>query len=341
LGRNSPDKVAVASGKDVILPSLDALSSGQSILLGMFGTILRYGDISRDGPQLDLASIEGICLVDEIDAHIHVELQHKILPKLIKLFPKVQFLLSSHSPIFVLGMEKEFGSEGIQVVEMPDGIPVGAETYAEFGRALEALAATGAFTEKVVFEARAAGKPIVYVEGETDAPYLKRAAQLLGKAELLDRCDIEWIGNKDENGQGFHTGKDALKHTLSVLRANPNLVKRNILLLHDNDSNISNLDYDGFAVRRLPVNDGNQKVRAGIENLLSQNCIEDKFYQTRETKKLNGDSNRSRTLRKRELCDSVCANGTADDFIAFGAALEIIESYLEIAMKPAIDAKSE
>lgn len=54
LGRKSSDKLAVARGSDIFLPNLDALSGGQSILLGLFGTLLRYGDQSISGHALDL-----------------------------------------------------------------------------------------------------------------------------------------------------------------------------------------------------------------------------------------------------------------------------------------------
>jgi len=184
LGRKSPDKIAVARGQEIVLPNLDALSSGQSILLGMFGAILQYGDVSANGHALNLENLEGICLIDEVDAHIHIELQNKVLPNLMRMFPRIQFIVSSHSPIFVLGMEKEYGPDGIRVLEMPNGIPVGAETYVEFGKALEAMAATGAFTEKVVAETKKIGKPIIYVEGETDAPYLICAARVLGSGPI-------------------------------------------------------------------------------------------------------------------------------------------------------------
>ena len=167
-----------------------------------------------------------------------------------------------------------------------------------------------------------------YVEGETDAPYLKRAAVLRGRADLLERCDIEWIGAKDEGGQGFHTGKDALKHTLSVLRANPKLASRHILLLHDNDTSVLNQDYDGFSVRKLSINLNNKKILAGIENLLSEDCIEEKFYQVRETKKANGDTTISRTLRKTDLCEAMCLGGTREQFAAFDEPLSIIGSFL-------------
>lgn len=329
LGRNSIDKVSIARGNDIIFPSLDSLSSGQAILLSMFGSILKYGDNSSGKSILNLGEIEGICVIDEIDSHIHIELQNKVIPSLIKMFPKIQFIISSHSPIFVLGMENEFNAEGVQVIEMPYGNPVGAETYTEFGRAFEALVATNAFTDKIISELRSTGKPIIYVEGETDAPYIKRAIALLGKNELLEKCDVEWIGSKDENGQGFHTGKDALKHTQSVLRANPNLSSRNILLLHDNDSNAPDSDYRGFSVRKLPLNNNNQKIRAGIENLLSEDCIKDEFYQVKETKKANGDINTSKTLRKAELCEEICKNGTPENFKEFGAAIHIIEEFLK------------
>src|SRR5690606_17187374 len=132
LGRRHPEKLGfrVSSGT---IPSLGALSAGQSTLLGIFGTILAYGD--QRGFSYN--HIPGICLVDEIDAHMHVDLQHRALPELIRLFPKVQFIVSSHSPLFVLGMENAFGADGLSVVDMPSGTTIHAETYGEFGRALE------------------------------------------------------------------------------------------------------------------------------------------------------------------------------------------------------------
>ncbi|MEO6216638.1 MAG: AAA family ATPase [Sphingomonas sp.] len=333
LGRKSSDKVAIVRGNELVFPNLDALSTGQALLLGMFGSIIRYGDISQTGSGLDLSSIEGICLIDEIDAHIHIDLQHNILPKIVKMFPKIQFILTSHSPIFVLGMEKEFGVEGIQVVDMPNGIPVGAETYAEFGTALEALAASHAFTERVLAEARSGDKPIVYVEGETDAPYLKRAAVLLGKAAILEACDIEWIGAKDEKGQGYHTGKDALKHTLSVLKSNPTLATRKVLLLHDNDSNSQDQDYEGVSVRKIHVSEKNAKVTAGIENLLNESALDEQFYQEITEQKPRGDTITRKVIRKAELCAHLCSNGTAEQFSEFMEVLKIIEDYIQTKTK--------
>ena len=102
LGRHSLGRLSIQRDGAIIMPTLDGLSAGQATVLSIFGTLLRYGDAA--GPGLGASGrIEGICLIDEIDAHMHVDLQHRALPELIKMFPKVQFIVSSHSPLFVLG----------------------------------------------------------------------------------------------------------------------------------------------------------------------------------------------------------------------------------------------
>lgn len=44
---------------------------------------------------------EGIVLVDEIETHLHLELQKIVMPLLTKIFPHIQFIVTTHSP-FVL-----------------------------------------------------------------------------------------------------------------------------------------------------------------------------------------------------------------------------------------------
>lgn len=43
----------------------------------------------------------GIVLIDEIETHLHLQLQKTVLPLLTKLFPNIQFIVTTHSP-FVL-----------------------------------------------------------------------------------------------------------------------------------------------------------------------------------------------------------------------------------------------
>ena len=45
--------------------------------------------------------MEGVVLVDEIDTHLHPSLQKQVLPFLTTLFPRLQFIVTTHSP-FIL-----------------------------------------------------------------------------------------------------------------------------------------------------------------------------------------------------------------------------------------------
>lgn len=49
--------------------------------------------------------LEGIVLIDEVEAHLHISLQKKILPFLTKLFPNVQFIVTTHSPFILNSIE--------------------------------------------------------------------------------------------------------------------------------------------------------------------------------------------------------------------------------------------
>lgn len=54
-----------------------------------------------DGSLTRVYEKEGIVLIDEIETHLHLELQKIIMPLLTKVFPNVQFIITTHSP-FVL-----------------------------------------------------------------------------------------------------------------------------------------------------------------------------------------------------------------------------------------------
>ncbi|MCL1794929.1 MAG: AAA family ATPase [Oscillospiraceae bacterium] len=47
-----------------------------------------------------------IVLIDEIETHLHVELQKRILPFLTKVFPNIQFIVATHSPFVITSLEK-------------------------------------------------------------------------------------------------------------------------------------------------------------------------------------------------------------------------------------------
>ncbi|WP_342989686.1 MULTISPECIES: AAA family ATPase [Bacteroides] len=48
---------------------------------------------------------EGIVLIDEIETHLHLELQRMILPMLTAIFPNIQFIVTTHSPFILNSLE--------------------------------------------------------------------------------------------------------------------------------------------------------------------------------------------------------------------------------------------
>lgn len=77
--------------------SLQELSSGYSAIFDIFGDLVVRSEYLGITPE----ELKGVVFIDEIDAHLHVSLQRKILPFLIQSFPDVQFIVTTHSP-FVL-----------------------------------------------------------------------------------------------------------------------------------------------------------------------------------------------------------------------------------------------
>lgn len=57
--------------------------------------------MQNGGKISDVYQKEGLVLIDEIETHLHLELQKIIMPFLTKTFPNIQFIVTTHSP-FVL-----------------------------------------------------------------------------------------------------------------------------------------------------------------------------------------------------------------------------------------------
>lgn len=77
----------------------DELSDGYSSVIHIVSDlILRMDKNWLLGNDLSSYDIEGIVLIDELETHLHIELQKKILPFLTKFFPRIQFIVTTHSP---------------------------------------------------------------------------------------------------------------------------------------------------------------------------------------------------------------------------------------------------
>ncbi len=81
----------------------NTLSSGYAAILDIVVDL-----IIRMEKQLNRSfdfTISGIVLIDEIETHLHLELQKKIMELLTTVFPNIQFIVSSHSPFILNSLD--------------------------------------------------------------------------------------------------------------------------------------------------------------------------------------------------------------------------------------------
>lgn len=89
---------------------INELSDGFRNLLIITGELLcRYitanGSMIRDGSYMtEIRAMPAICLIDDIELHLHPKLQIDVLPRLRKLFPETQFIVSTHAPMVITGI---------------------------------------------------------------------------------------------------------------------------------------------------------------------------------------------------------------------------------------------
>lgn len=194
----------------VFCPTLDSLSTGQIALFNMFSTIVRYGDNNNINQSINLENITGIVVIDEIELHLHSKLQKEVLPSLMHLFPKIQFIISSHSPLFLLGMREEYEDDGFEIYEFPSARKIDAEKFSEFKRAYEYVKQTDIFhkdAEEAVAQAKKAAKTrvLVVTEGATDWKHMKTAMMALKEksehTKLFDNLDFDFLEYEPANSK--------------------------------------------------------------------------------------------------------------------------------------------
>lgn len=114
--------------KGVVLP-WSGLSDGYRSFFGWVSDLVFR--LSRVAGIRPLTEIAGVVLVDEIDLHLHPKWQSEVVQALSRTFPKLQFVLTTHSPLVVgaLDMENivilEQDDKGVSVARRPRSSPWG------------------------------------------------------------------------------------------------------------------------------------------------------------------------------------------------------------------------
>lgn len=213
--QNSRFNIVRAKDNYIISPSLSSLSSGQIALFKMFATIVKYADSYDVQRSCDLSNIKGIVVIDEIELHLHPSMQADILPKLIDLFPKVQFIITTHSPLFLLGMDKVLGKDSYDLIDLPSATKISTETYSEFKAAFECYEKTDQFEKELQSVLSTINsnnyEPLLITEGQTDWVHLESAYLALSNIEenkdIFKRLENIRIFEYEAKGQSHKISK--------------------------------------------------------------------------------------------------------------------------------------
>ena len=105
---------------------MSSLSDGYKCTISLIADIAYRMAILN--PQLldnVLTETDGIVLIDEVDLHLHPSWQKRILSDLTEIFPKVQFIVSTHAPEVINSIKRE----SIVVLDCGDACMTSNETY--------------------------------------------------------------------------------------------------------------------------------------------------------------------------------------------------------------------
>ena len=98
---------------------LEELSSGFQAVLSIIANIFEWVEGSRPDGDRKVTEVSGTVLIDELDLHLHPEWQFTLRNGLEKIFPNIQFIVTTHSPHLlasaqqgeVIVMPKTYGRE--------------------------------------------------------------------------------------------------------------------------------------------------------------------------------------------------------------------------------------
>ena len=142
-----------------------------------------------------LNDIEGIVIIDEIELHLHSKLQREVLPELIALFPRIQFIItSSFTVIPCFWHERKIHGRLIWYNRNAIREKVSTEGIFRIWKCVPLLYRNWKFQEtlKKMIDAKHE-KPLIITEGSTDWKHMKAAYN-----ELIhdSRCK-EWLSELD------------------------------------------------------------------------------------------------------------------------------------------------
>ena len=237
-------------------------------MLCIFGELLRQADKNKN--NILLQEITGIVLIDEADKHLHIKLQKEVLPFLFKLFPKVQFIVSSHSPFLSMGLA-ETAQERSKIIDLDNfGIIKDLTTNAQYTEVYNMMVNENERFKECYesLKSQIDGKKSLQIvtEGKNNA-HIKKAIEILD-SNLIDK--INFIEGAEDK-----TGKEQLKKAFDVM--SNCIVENKFLFVWDCDAQKEAngvVETSTFFRYLFPKNKLNTAEKKGIENLYPLNCFD-------------------------------------------------------------------
>lgn len=219
-----------------IIDSFSKLSTGEYSLLSMFTAILMDYDKTQSNNSFNFHDIKGIVLIDEAELNLHIDLQMNALPRLMKKFKNIQFIITTQSPFLIYGINDVYKG-ACDIYDMPKGIQVeNIIDLSEVKKSYDALIEHNEDLFSLVNQTKNEIKDssddlIVITEGKTDPIYLKVAKDKLG---VLKDKKIKFIGLKTKDANKYQDeGWSALNKLADAMTVVPQNIP--VVLLYDRD----------------------------------------------------------------------------------------------------------
>lgn len=173
---------------------LSSLSDGYKAFVAWASDLLGHlSDVAPD--KVPLTEIPGIVLVDEIDLHLHPQWQLSVVPTLARVFPRLQFVFTSHSPLVVNTVKRE----NVFVTDKADDGNATIKQLGEYvyGRSIEQLLLSSYFglttTKPASFEAQAETLFHRAADGDADAAlaYLAKLMAPSGSDQQAEEAAVK------------------------------------------------------------------------------------------------------------------------------------------------------
>ncbi len=186
----------------IISPTFSHLSSGEAMLVALFCSIIKAHDNIKNSGDFELNNIKGLVIIDEIDLNLHIEYTKDVLPRLMFLFPKIQFVITTHSPFFLLGMKETYNDNYI-ILNMPNGEIISENEFDEINKAYSIFIENFESVKKNIAslesKLKQGNKPLVITEGKTDWRHIKNAlATFQARGDFTD-IDIDFHEFNDDS----------------------------------------------------------------------------------------------------------------------------------------------